>query len=64
VDEEPLGDGHAEDGVAEEGPSHDRRFTVEAWVDGTARGAGSARSKKQAEQRAAREALKALAEPA
>lgn len=46
--------------VAEEGPSHDRTFTVEALVDGIARGRGEAGSKKQAEQRAAREALTVL----
>lgn len=46
--------------VAEEGPSHDRTFTVEAYVDGTPFGRGRAGSKKQAEQRAAREALTAL----
>ncbi|MEL6614577.1 MAG: ribonuclease III [Bacteroidota bacterium] len=46
--------------VAEEGPSHDRRFTVEALVGEVSRGQGTARSKKQAEQRAAREALGAL----
>ena len=46
--------------VAEEGPSHDRVFTIDVLVEGTPRGRGTARSKKQAEQRAAREALDAL----
>ena len=46
--------------VGEEGPSHDRRFTVEVLVDGLPRGQGSARSKKQAEQEAAEEALETL----
>ncbi|HYE94647.1 MAG TPA: ribonuclease III [Rubricoccaceae bacterium] len=46
--------------VAEEGPSHSRVFTVEVLVDGVPRGRGQARSKKQAEQHAAREALDAL----
>jgi ribonuclease-3 len=46
--------------VGEEGPSHDRRFTVEVLVDNAPRGQGSARSKKQAEQVAAEEALVAL----
>ncbi|MEM6325583.1 MAG: ribonuclease III [Bacteroidota bacterium] len=46
--------------VGETGPSHDRTFTVEAMVDEVAYGQGQAGSKKQAEQRAAREALEAL----
>ena len=46
--------------VAEEGPSHSRHFTVEVTVDGTPYGRGEARSKKQAEQSAAREALDTL----
>ncbi len=43
--------------VAEEGPSHNRLFTIDVLVDGLPRGRGAARSKKQAEQAAAREAL-------
>ena len=46
--------------VTEEGPSHDRRFTIDVLVEGTPRGRGQAASKKQAEQHAAREALDAL----
>ena len=46
--------------VDEEGPSHDKTFTVEAVVDDTAYGQGRAGSKKQAEQRAAQEALRRL----
>ena len=46
--------------VAEEGPSHDRTFTVAAVVDGERVGEGSARSKKAAEQVAARGALSTL----
>ena len=46
--------------VAEEGPSHDRHFTVAAVVGGRRLGEGSAKSKKGAEQVAAREALAAL----
>ena len=46
--------------VAEVGPSHDRTFTVAAVVDGERVGQGSDRSKKGAEQVAAREALAAL----
>src|SRR5690606_37441349 len=48
------------DVAVEEGPSHDRRFTIDVLVDGVPRGRGTARSKKQAEQGAAREALDAL----
>ncbi len=48
--------------IAEEGPSHDRRFTVEVLVANQPLGMGRARSKKQAEQRAAREALERLRE--
>ncbi len=46
--------------VSEEGPSHEREFTVAAVVDGRAWGEGTAGSKKQAEQVAAAEALVAL----
>ena len=43
--------------VGEEGPAHDRRFEVVASVDGRALGRGRGRSKKEAEQLAAAEAL-------
>ena len=43
-----------------EGPPHDRRFTCAAVVDGTQAGVGTGRSKKAAEQEAARQALAAL----
>jgi len=46
--------------VTEQGPSHDRTFTVEVLVNGTAYGQGQAGSKKSAEQLAAREALERL----
>lgn len=46
--------------LEEEGPSHDRRFTVAALVEGQPMGQGTDRSKKGAEQKAAREALAAL----
>jgi ribonuclease-3 len=46
--------------VGEEGPSHDRRFTVAAVVDGVDCGQGTAKSKKEAEQEAARNALVTL----
>ena len=47
--------------VAVEGPPHDRTFTVAATVDGEQYGVGSGRSKKDAEQGAAAEALERLA---
>jgi ribonuclease-3 len=48
------------DVTAETGPPHDRTFAVAANVDGRTLGAGSGRSKKHAEQEAARLALEAL----
>jgi ribonuclease III len=48
--------------VAEIGPAHDRRFEVEAVVDGETLGRGAGPSKKRAEQQAAAEALAALQE--
>jgi ribonuclease-3 len=44
----------------EAGPPHQRRFEVRATVDGEEVGAGSGRSKKEAEQAAAEMALAAL----
>ena len=44
-----------------DGPPHDRRFACAALVDGDEVGRGAGRSKKDAEQAAAREALAALA---
>ncbi len=46
--------------AAEEGPPHDRVFTVEATVAGVEVGQGQGRSKKDAEQEAARVALEAM----
>jgi len=46
--------------IGEEGPPHDRRFDVRATVDGEEIGSGSGRSKKEAEQAAAQEALERL----
>lgn len=43
--------------IKEEGPSHDRTFTMNAIVDGIVLGTGVAKSKKEAEQEAARQAL-------
>jgi ribonuclease-3 len=46
--------------VSMEGPAHERSFTCAAVVDGEELGVGVGRTKKDAEQAAAREALKAL----
>gem|GEM_PF-25490 len=43
--------------VNEEGPNHARTFSVDVLVTGLRHGSGSGRSKKEAEQNAAREAL-------
>jgi ribonuclease-3 len=48
--------------TAEEGPPHDRVFTVAATVAGVDVGSGQGRSKKDAEQEAARVALEAMGE--
>lgn len=50
--------------VVASGPDHARSFDVTVTVDGTAHGRGTGRSKKQAEQAAAREAVTALSGPA
>lgn len=44
--------------VNEEGPSHNKTFTVNVKVDGILYGTGVAHSKKEAEQEAAKDALK------
>lgn len=50
--------------VSGTGPDHDRRFTAVVRIGGTERGRGTGKSKKQAEQAAAREAWRTLrAEP-
>jgi ribonuclease III len=46
--------------ASEAGPPHDRRFEIRATVDGDEIGTGSGRSKKAAEQAAARRALEKL----
>jgi ribonuclease-3 len=46
--------------VDERGPPHDRRFQISAVVAGAEVGRGTGRSKKDAEQEAAREALESL----
>lgn len=43
--------------IKEEGPAHDRTFTMNVIVDGIVLGTGVAKSKKEAEQRAAHHAL-------
>jgi ribonuclease-3 len=50
--------------VEVEGPAHDRRFTCAALIDGEQVGEGAGRTKKDAEQEAARKALAALEEQA
>ncbi|MEX0326042.1 MAG: ribonuclease III [Puniceicoccaceae bacterium] len=56
-----LGNDSIDYRVAEEsGPDHQKRFTVEVWIDGECRGSGSGNSKKLAEEAAAREALEAI----
>jgi ribonuclease III len=47
-----------------QGPPHDRTFTCAAVIDGEEVGVGTGRSKKAAEQAAARQALDRLAAPA
>jgi ribonuclease-3 len=46
--------------VTEEGPDHAKRFTATVFLGGQAYGGGTGRSKKEAEQRAAREAYARL----
>jgi len=50
--------------VEERGPDHDKRFVVEAMLGGDTLGAGAGRSKKEAEQAAARQALERRRETA
>lgn len=47
--------------IKEEGPAHNKSFTVEVSVDGIVYGVGTAHSKKEAEQEAAKSALEKLA---
>ena len=47
--------------IKEEGPAHDKTFTVEVVIDEIVYGVGVGQSKKEAEQEAAKEALKKLA---
>ena len=50
--------------VASSGPDHEKRFTAHVFIAGDAFGSGSGRSKKEAEQHAAREALDRIEEEA
>ena len=47
--------------INEEGPAHDKRFTVNVIIDGIIYGSGVGTSKKEAEQEAAREAIEKMA---
>ena len=49
--------------VREEGPDHDKRFFVEVDLNGSPVGTGSGRSKKEAEQMAAKAAIERLEQP-
>ena len=46
--------------VQEEGPAHDRVFTVEVKIDDIVYGRGVGNSKKEAEQEAAKQALEKM----
>jgi ribonuclease-3 len=46
--------------VREDGPDHDRRFTVEVFLGSESYGVGTGRSKKDAEQAAAAQALEKI----
>lgn len=48
--------------VNEEGPPHDKRFTVEARLNSNVLGVGIGRSKREAEQQAAKKALELFGE--
>jgi len=48
--------------VSETGPDHQKQFEMEVWIKGQLSGRGTGKSKKEAEQRAAKEALAKLSE--
>ena len=48
--------------TGEEGPDHNKRFFVEVTLNGKGVGQGSGRSKKEAEQMAAKAAIELLSE--
>ena len=47
--------------IRESGPSHDKTFSFEVVIDGIVYGRGTGKSKKEAEQRAAHDALRKVA---
>ena len=47
--------------VSESGPAHDKTFVVDVIVDGIKFGTGSGKSKKEAEQMAAKDAISKIA---
>ena len=47
--------------ISESGPAHDKTFVVHALVDGLVFGIGTGKSKKEAEQNAASDAIKKMA---
>jgi ribonuclease-3 len=49
--------------ISQDGPPHDRTFTVEISIDGKRLGRGAGRTKREAEAAAASQALEALQEP-
>ncbi|HHW46380.1 MAG TPA: ribonuclease III [Clostridiales bacterium] len=49
--------------VAESGPDHNKRFTVHVMLNSNVIGVGEGRSKKQAEQMAAKQALELMGQP-
>ena len=50
--------------ISDEGPDHEKEFTATVFLAGKAWGSGMGRSKKEAEQQAAREAYLKLSDPA
>ena len=48
--------------TGESGPDHDKRFTVEVHLNSNVIGHGTGRSKKEAEQNAAHQALQLMGE--
>jgi ribonuclease-3 len=46
--------------ISEEGPGHDKTFQVAVYFDGVELGFGSGKSKKKAEQAAAKKAIEKL----
>lgn len=48
--------------ISEQGPDHDKTFHVSVYIDNRSHGEGTGKSKKEAEQRAAKKALEQLGE--